>query len=81
MLKLSQILDSARLAALVLAASGVALFAGCGQRGPLFLPTGEAAAGRASLPQTLSPALPASTPASAPASAPAPNTATPAPRP
>lgn len=33
-----------------------ALFAaGCGQKGPLYLPTGEAAAGRASLPETLAP--------------------------
>jgi predicted small lipoprotein YifL len=33
----------------------VVLLAACGQRGPLFLPTGEAAAGRASLPDVLSP--------------------------
>jgi predicted small lipoprotein YifL len=49
-----QILDSA----LVLAAVAVtaALLAGCGQKGPLYLPTGEAAAARATLPQTLNPA-------------------------
>ena len=29
------------------------LVAGCGQRGPLVLPTGEAAANRATLPQVL----------------------------
>ena len=48
-----QILVSARgrrsLAGLALAG----LLAACGQRGPLILPTGEAAAGRATLPQTL----------------------------
>ena len=40
----------------------VALFAlgACGQKGPLYLPTGEAAANRATLPQTLNPAPPAS---------------------
>jgi len=41
--------------ALVLAA-----VAGCGQKGPLYLPTGEAAAARATLPQTLNPAPAAS---------------------
>jgi predicted small lipoprotein YifL len=41
--------------------------AGCGQKGPLYLPTGDAAQGRATLPETLRPGLivPAS-PASAP---------------
>ncbi|MCD6078576.1 MAG: hypothetical protein K0R89_2514 [Ramlibacter sp.] len=39
--------------ALTLAAA--LLVAGCGQKGALYLPTGEAAAGRASLPQTLAP--------------------------
>ena len=39
----------------VLALGALLLLAGCGQKGPLFLPTGEAAAGRATLPQTLSP--------------------------
>jgi len=51
------------------AAAAVALLAGCGQKGPLFLPTGEAAAGRVSLPQTLAPST-AVAPANA-ASAPA----------
>jgi len=43
-------------------ALGAATLAGCGQTGDLYLPTDAAAAGRASLPQTL---LPAKTPASA----------------
>lgn len=42
-----QILVSALVAALLLP--------GCGQKGPLYLPSGEAASGRASLPQTLAP--------------------------
>ncbi|CAN7250035.1 lipoprotein [Acidovorax sp. Leaf78] len=50
MLKASQIL----VRTLVLAASAAALV-GCGQRGPLFLPTGPAAAQRATLPETLTP--------------------------
>lgn len=39
----------------------LAVLAACGQKGPLFLPKGEAAAGRASLPETLSPNSPAGT--------------------
>jgi predicted small lipoprotein YifL len=72
---LNQILVSRPLKALalVLAMSGVGALGGCGQKGPLFLPTGEAAANRATLPQTLSPA--------APASAATTGNATPAPRP
>jgi predicted small lipoprotein YifL len=31
------------------------LLSACGQKGPLFLPTGEAAAGRATLTETLTP--------------------------
>ena len=50
MLKASQILVSA----IGLAMFGVGL-AGCGQRGPLYLPTGPAAANRATLPQVLLP--------------------------
>ncbi|MCC2676741.1 MAG: Prokaryotic lipoprotein-attachment site [Ramlibacter sp.] len=38
-----------------LALAAALLVAGCGQKGALYLPTGEAAAGRASLPQTLAP--------------------------
>lgn len=34
------------------------LLAGCGQRGPLYLPTEPAAAQRASLPQSLDPTAP-----------------------
>jgi predicted small lipoprotein YifL len=68
-----QILVSRHRVRLALAAVGVALLAACGQKGPLFLPTSEAAAGRATLPQTLTPASPASAP-------PATGTATPAPR-
>lgn len=69
-----------------LLAAGLAL-AGCGQKGPLFLPAGADAVGRASLPQTLIPGptrgpvtstAPASTasPAASPA-APSVNTPTP----
>lgn len=39
--------------ALLLAAA--LLLSACGQKGPLYLPTGNAAAGRASLPETLAP--------------------------
>ena len=39
--------------ALLLAAA--LLLSACGQKGPLYLPTGEAAAGRVTLPQTLAP--------------------------
>jgi predicted small lipoprotein YifL len=47
-------------AAPVLAACLACLvLAGCGQRGPLYLPTDPAAAQRASLPQTLDPTAPA----------------------
>ncbi|GAB2599739.1 hypothetical protein GCM10027034_36080 [Ramlibacter solisilvae] len=70
---LRQILDSARLPALVLGAAGVALLSGCGQKGPLYLPSGEAAASRATLPQTLNPVPPAPSDAG--------NTANPVPRP
>ena len=53
MSNVSQILVSA----IGLAALGVGL-AGCGQRGPLFLPTDPAAANRATLPQILLPTMP-----------------------
>jgi predicted small lipoprotein YifL len=39
----------------LLAAALVGSMAACGQKGPLYLPTGDAAAGRASLPDTLAP--------------------------
>ena len=44
-----QILVSAPAARAALAAAALALLGACGQKGPLVLPTGEAAAGRASL--------------------------------
>jgi predicted small lipoprotein YifL len=50
-----QILVSARARRALLAAGTLVLAAGCGQKGPLYLPTGEAAAGRATLPETLTP--------------------------
>lgn len=59
---------------LALAVGGVAALMGCGQKGALYLPTGEAAAGRATLPQTLNPAGPASAPTGT-------GTANPVPRP
>lgn len=64
-----QILVSARSRRLALAAAGVAILAACGQKGPLFLPTEPAAAGRATLPQTLAPSTAATVP-TVPASAP-----------
>lgn len=62
MLRVYQILVSVLAMRLVLAAGVVATLAACGQKGPLFLPTGEAAAARATLPQTVMPAPPASAP-------------------
>ncbi|MDM0114448.1 lipoprotein [Variovorax sp. J22R133] len=53
MLRVRQILVSA----IGLSVLGVGL-AGCGQRGPLRLPTEPAAANRATLPQTLTPSIP-----------------------
>jgi predicted small lipoprotein YifL len=52
------------------------LLSGCGQKGPLYLPTGEAAAARATLPQTLNPVPPTSAPVETGT-----GTANPAPRP
>lgn len=49
-----QILVSAR-GRRLLVAGLLAVLAGCGQKGNLFLPTGEAALGRATLPETLDP--------------------------
>jgi len=63
MLNAFQILVSAPVLRLALAAGVVGALGGCGQKGPLFLPTGEAAAGRATLPETL---MPPTRPASAP---------------
>jgi predicted small lipoprotein YifL len=56
-----QILVSARARRRLAAVALLAVLAACGQKGPLFLPKGEAAAGRASLPETLSPNSPAGT--------------------
>jgi predicted small lipoprotein YifL len=53
---------------LALGASVVAMLAGCGQKGPLFIPTDPAAQSRASLTETIRPA--AATPPASPASAP-----------
>jgi predicted small lipoprotein YifL len=55
MLRVEQILVIAPRSALVLAASVVAMLGGCGQKGALYLPAGEAAANRATLPQALNP--------------------------
>ena len=60
-----QILVSARCRRLALATGVVGALAACGQKGPLYLPTGEAAAGRATLPQVLT-ATPSSPASSAP---------------
>jgi predicted small lipoprotein YifL len=71
MSSVEQILVIAPRSALVLAASVVVMLGGCGQKGALYLPTGEAAAHRATLPQALNPtgiAAPAAP--DAPASAP-----------
>lgn len=66
MLHSDQILVSTGVRWFALAACMAGLLAGCGQKGPLFLPQGEAAANRASLPDTLRPATPPPEPASAP---------------
>jgi predicted small lipoprotein YifL len=82
MLNREQIVGSARAIAPVMAMAAALFLGGCGQKGPLYLPTGEAAAARISLPQTLNP-VPAMNPAT-PASAPTETgtgTANPAPRP
>ncbi|MBA2962586.1 MULTISPECIES: LPS translocon maturation chaperone LptM [Ramlibacter] len=52
-----------------LAVAAALLLGACGQRGPLYLPTEPAAAGRASLPQSLNPTRAASDPAAPPAPA------------
>ncbi|RZL63193.1 MAG: hypothetical protein EOP81_13620 [Variovorax sp.] len=64
MLNVRQILVSA----LGLFVLGVGL-AGCGQRGPLYLPTDPAAANRATLPQVLTPRRSTTADAAAPAPA------------
>lgn len=66
MLSAYEILVSARARRLVLAAIVVTALPACGQKGPLYLPTGPAADDRATLPQTLIPAAAPAGPASAP---------------
>jgi predicted small lipoprotein YifL len=51
-----QILVSPRARRRLLLAGTALLLSACGQKGALYLPTGEAAAGRATLPETLTPA-------------------------
>jgi len=55
MLNVSQILVSARSRRVVLAGLVVAALGGCGQKGPLYLPSDAAPPARATLPQTLNP--------------------------
>ncbi|HEY8048605.1 MAG TPA: lipoprotein [Ramlibacter sp.] len=63
MLKVVPILGSARAIARVAGTAALLLvLAGCGQRGPLYLPTGPAGVSRASLPESLNPAATASEP-------------------
>lgn len=63
MLKVVPILGSGRATARIVGTAALLLVAGCGQRGPLFLPTGPGAVSRASLPEALNPAVTASQPA------------------
>lgn len=51
-----QILVSAAARRVLLAGLVAAVLAGCGQKGPLYLPSDADAPGRATLPQTLNPA-------------------------
>jgi len=55
MLDVLQILVRASRCRLVLAAVVVGALAGCGLKGPLYLPSGDVAAARATLPQSLAP--------------------------
>jgi predicted small lipoprotein YifL len=55
MSRLSRILCSAALPRAAAAVAVLAALGGCGQRGPLYLPTDPAAAGRPTLPQILVP--------------------------
>ena len=56
MSNLRRILCSAPAPRALLALAALAAVVGCGQRGPLYLPTDPAAANRATLPQILNPA-------------------------
>jgi predicted small lipoprotein YifL len=58
-----QILVSAAARRRLLASFALVLLAACGQKGPLYLPKGDAAQGRASLPETLTPSSGAAAPA------------------
>jgi hypothetical protein len=75
-----QILVSASSRRALLGVCALFLLGGCGQKGPLYLPTGEAASGRATLPEILAPSSTAIVPSPA-ASSPPTGTAVPAPRP
>ncbi|MRD47137.1 hypothetical protein GHT07_07590 [Caenimonas koreensis DSM 17982] len=81
MLDVFQILVTRRPAQLVLALIVVASLTACGQKGKLYLPQGEAAKDRATLPEIISPsrapAASASAASPAPAPAPAPASVTP----
>lgn len=66
MSNLQRILGSGPRAGWLCAAGAVLVLAGCGQRGPLYLPTEPAAAGRATLTETLTPDGPSTAPAPAP---------------
>ena len=67
-------------ARIAIALSALLVLSGCGQTGPLYLPTEPAAANRATLPQSLWPTMPARQKAApaetAPAATPAPATQT-----
>ncbi|MCG2591320.1 lipoprotein [Ramlibacter sp. XY19] len=52
-----------RLRRLALAAAGVVLLSACGQKGPLYMPKGEAASGRATLADILAPSTAVTVPA------------------
>lgn len=62
---------------ILVSAAAVAALPGCGQKGPLFLPTGPEAAGRATLGETLTPNLSAIPPAAAASAPPTSGTAAP----
>ena len=62
---------------LLAALGALALLAGCGQKGPLYLPTAPAAANRATLPETLTPSSTAVVPARAASALPPSGTAAP----
>jgi len=81
MLNVRQILVStrARAALMVCLVAGTTALVACGQRGALYLPTDPAAAGRATLPQLMTPESLRSSSSSSSEAAPAPAAATSAP--